>query len=205
MNTILSKNIKWILFDLSGVVASLNFMKLEGYTMDSRFFSQVELEGFFNTKEYTNYMLGTLSHEQCVGRYIKRNKLDLSIEEFNELLIKDIAPIQGMLPLVEKLSHQYKIALATNEGKVVAKLKIEGSEILPYLSKILASYRLRELKPSIAFFKKSLEIIHAKPEECIFVDDRQENVNAANTIGMKGVLFKDTAQLEKELDDFLKA
>lgn len=195
----MEQKIKWIIFDLSGVLASLTFVKPEGYSVGSRFFNQIEVEDFFKTKDYQSYMLGTLSHEQCVSRFIKSKKMDLSVEEFNELLKNDMGPIPGMVPLLEKLLPLVKLAVGTNEGKEVTKLKIEGCGVLPYLSKVIASYRIRELKPSPAFYKKTAEILNVAENECIFVDDKQENVNGANAVGMKGILFKSAIELEKEL------
>lgn len=192
--------IKWILFDVSGVIVPLILRNPLGYDIGSRHFAAEELGGFYFTKELNGYMLGTLSHEQLIGRYIKRNKLDISVEELNEVIQADIAPMEGMAKLIESLSQKYKIALVTNDGPLISKYKIEKSGTLPYLSKVIASYRIRELKPNNAYYKKTLELIEAKPEECVFIDDMQQNVNAANSIGMKGILFKNTEQLEKELN-----
>lgn len=196
--------IRWILFDVGGVIVSLILKNPQGYTVGSRHFNPEVLEGFYFTKELNHYMLGTLSHEQLIGNYIKSKKLDISVEEYNEIIQTDIAPMGGMVKLIEALSNKYKIALATNDGNLISKYKIEKSGVLPYLSKVIASYRIRELKPQSAFYKKALTIIDAKPEECIFVDDTQQNVDAANSVGIKSILFKNTAQLEKDLDDFLK-
>jgi len=194
-----AKEIRWILFDLSGVIVHLTLTNPEGYTVGTRFFKQEDLEGFFFTKDYNSYMLGTLSHEQFIGRYLKKRKLDLSIEEFNELYEKDITPMEGMENLFQKLEKKYKIALATNEGKVLTKYKVEGSHLIRYLSKIIPSYLLREIKPSIAFYKKTLKIIDAKPEECIFIDDKKENCVAAASLGMTTIQFENAKQLEEEL------
>jgi putative hydrolase of the HAD superfamily len=192
------ENIKWILFDVGGVIIRFTMTNPEGYTVGTRHFNQEELEGFFFTKEYNSYMLGTLSHEQFIGRYLKRKKLDLSIQEFDELFKNDVTPTVGMEALFQKLEKKYKIALATNEGKLLTKYKIEGSGLIPYLSKIIPSYLLREIKPSIQFFKKTLAIIDAKPEECIFIDDTQENINVAQSLGIKSILFTNVPQLETE-------
>lgn len=200
----MQSTIKWILFDISGVIIHFTFINPDGYRIGTRFFSREELEGIFSSKDFNTYMLGLISHEQFVGRHLKKKKLDLSIGEFDELFKKDIVPIEGMKTLLEKLSQKYKVALATNGGKENTKYRIEGSGILPHLSKVIASYRIRELKPSTEFYKKMLKMIEAKPEECIFIDDTKENVNAANSLGIKGILFKSTSQLEKELEDFLK-
>lgn len=191
--------IKWILFDVGGVLVQLILTNPEGYTVGSRHFDQKDLEGFYYTKEINNYMLGLISHEQFIGKYLHRKKLDISVDELNQVIQEDIKPVSGMKELIETLSKKYSIGLATNDGSLISKYKIEKSGVLPYLSKVIASYRIREVKPNIAFYKKTLEIIGASPSECIFIDDTQENVNAANAIGMKGILFTNVPQLERDL------
>lgn len=187
------------MFDVGGVIIHLMLQNPNGYTVGTRFFNAKDLEGFFYTKEYDNYMLGTISHEQFIGRYLKKHKLDLSIAEFDELFKKDIVLMEGMIKLVEKLEKKYKIGLATNEGKIITKYKIERSGILPYLSKVIPSYLLREIKPSPHFFKKMLKIIGATASECVFVDDKPENINGAKSLGFTSILFQNVQQLEKEL------
>jgi len=145
-------------------------------------------------------MLGYISHEQFIGKYLKNHKLDLSVAEFDELFKKDIVPTEGMIPLFQKLSQNYKIALATNEGKVLTKYKVEGSLLMEYLSKVIPSYLLREIKPSTHFFKKTLHIINAKPDECLFIDDTAKNCSAAQSLGIKSIQFKSVKQLEDELN-----
>ena len=195
----MTNSVKWIIFDVSGVIVNLTLQNPHGYEVRSRYFTRENLEGIFSTKEYHDYALGVLSHEQCISKFIEHKKLDLSVSEFNELFKNDITPMVGMKELIEQLSHVYQIALATNEGKENVKHKIEGSHVLPYLSKVIASYRIRELKPSIAFYKKMLGIIQAKPSECVFVDDTPANVQVASSMGMRGIVFTNTPQLEKEL------
>jgi len=197
------EKIKWILFDVGGVIIRFTMQNPAGYEYKTRFFPQKDLEGFYFTKDYDNYMLGLLSHEQFIGRYLDKKKLDLSVAEFDEIFKKDVTQTPGMEDLFKKLEKKYKIALATNEGKVLTKYKIEGSGLLPYLSKVIPSYLLREIKPSAEFFKKTLKILQAKPEECIFIDDTQKNIDAAQSLGIKSFLFTNVPQLERDLDTIL--
>lgn len=193
------ENIQWILFDVGGVIVKFILSKPEGYTFKSRYFTQKDLEGFFYTKDYTNYMLGLLSHEQFIGRYLNKKKMDLDVDEFNEIVKEDITPMEGMEPLIQKLAQKYKIGLATNEGKVLTKFKVEKSGVMQHLSKVVPSYLIREIKPHEAFFRKMLESLHAKPEECIFVDDMKENIEGAEKVGIKSILFTTVPELEAQL------
>jgi len=197
----MEQKIKWILFDVSGVIVNLILRNPDGYDIGSRHFNAAELEGFYFTRDLNNYMLGLLSHEQFIGRYLTRKKLDVSVDELNSVIQQDITPIQGMVELIETLSHKYHIALATNDGNLISKYKIEKSGVIPFLSKVIASHRIHELKPHIPFYKKTVELLNTKYENCVFIDDTKENIITANTLGMKGILFTDIFQLKKDLHE----
>jgi len=193
------KSIKWIVFDLSGVLVYSSLINPAGYEVGTRFFEQKQLEGIFYEKDYKNNMLGLISHEQLVGNYIKKMKFDMSVEEFDEVMKKDVKPMDGMATLLQILEPKYNLGIGTNEGKVITKYKVEGSGVMQYMSKVVPSYLLRELKPYPDFYKKMLKRLEAKAEECVFIDDKKENVNTAKMMGMTGIEFKSAAQLEQDL------
>lgn len=194
-----SQPISWILFDLSGVLVPFTFVRRQWYEYKSRFFEAKQLEGIFYDKDYTSCMKGELSHEQAVERYIRKHKLDLTVDEFNEMVKADQLPMEGMEAILKQLEPKYKIALATNEGKINMMYKVEASGALPYLTKIVPSYLIRELKPDKLFYLKLLKHIKAQPEECFFIDDTKKNVDAANALGIKSVLFTSVKQLSADL------
>jgi FMN phosphatase YigB (HAD superfamily) len=45
----------------------------------------------------------------------------------------------------------------------------------------------------------ALELTQHSPEECVFIDDRQENLSGAEKVGIRGVLMKDAPQLRRDL------
>ncbi|MFR3313439.1 MAG: HAD family hydrolase [Alphaproteobacteria bacterium] len=55
--------------------------------------------------------------------------------------------------------------------------------------KIFVSYELGLLKPDKAIYQSVLEKLNAKPEEVIFIDDKRENVEAAKSLGINGIVF----------------
>src|SRR5215216_6529625 len=55
-------------------------------------------------------------------------------------------------------------------------------------------------KPEPAIFRHTLELLELqdRPQSAFFVDDLEENVRAANELGLRGIHFKDVAQLTHE-------
>ena len=44
-----------------------------------------------------------------------------------------------------------------------------------------------------------MHLASAKPQECLFIDDLIENIQAAELVGIKGIHFKSSRQLKNEL------
>jgi putative hydrolase of the HAD superfamily len=57
-------------------------------------------------------------------------------------------------------------------------------------------------KPEAAIFYACLKTVHSKPEACLFIDDRVENVEAARALGMQAVKFESVLQLAAAVRPF---
>ena len=64
---------------------------------------------------------------------------------------------------------------------------------------ILISSDVRLVKPDPRIFALFLHRIHRAAEECVYIDDSQENVAAAGQLGFKSIHFESPEQLASEL------
>ena len=60
------------------------------------------------------------------------------------------------------------------------------------------------VKPEAEIYHRVYEKFGLKPEECIFADDKQENIEGALRTGMRGIVFENAAQYERELRRMLR-
>jgi HAD superfamily hydrolase (TIGR01509 family) len=51
------------------------------------------------------------------------------------------------------------------------------------------SYRYQIIKPDDAIYQKLFELFDLKPQECLFFDDKKENIDGAVRNGMNGHVF----------------
>jgi FMN phosphatase YigB (HAD superfamily) len=63
----------------------------------------------------------------------------------------------------------------------------------------LASLRSKFQKPHLEFYQELVSSFDLEPLQCIFIDDKDENVRAAIKLGMKGIRNNKNTDLEKEL------
>lgn len=64
---------------------------------------------------------------------------------------------------------------------------------------VVNSSRVGSAKPERRIYEIAAERAGAAPDRCLFVDDRQENVDAAVALGMAGVLYRGPEDLRRAL------
>ena len=123
--------------------------------------------------------------------------------EFLELWSSHFHEMTEMIPVLDRLSRDYRIVLFsnTNEGHW-SYLMRQNFAVLRYARATYLSYELGLLKPDAASFRSVLEREGYAPGQCFFVDDRAENVAAAQAAGMIAHAFSGASRFEAALSSY---
>lgn len=117
-----------------------------------------------------------------------------------ERIINSICVLnKDLLDLISKLSLKYKIYGLVNApfGWTELRRGIHGLD--RYFNRVFVSHEIDIRKPDPRIFYYLLENTGLKPEECLFVDDKEENILAAKQLGMEGCIFKSTKDFQDSL------
>lgn len=110
-----------------------------------------------------------------------------------------------MIDFVRKMraaaTPQQEIYLLSNESRELMAYRIPT-----FLSGLFDAYLVSAYiglrKPQAEFFIRALEIAQRDPAECVFVDDREENVSAAAAVGIHAIRMESPRQVLAELARF---
>jgi putative hydrolase of the HAD superfamily len=106
----------------------------------------------------------------------------------------------AMLAWQLKLKERgFLTAIVSNMGDSVHRAMERELAWLPRFDVLVWSYQLRVTKPDAAIYRYVLAKLGTRPEETLFIDDRQENVNGAIAMGMKGLVFTTIERLRTDL------
>ena len=61
------------------------------------------------------------------------------------------------------------------------------------------SHDLGLLKPDMAIYREAARLAGVELQQCFFTDDRQDNVDGANAVGMDALRFESAEQIRAEL------
>lgn len=94
----------------------------------------------------------------------------------------------------------YKVYILSNYASWTYKRTRDGAlDFLPLVDGALFSYTVKTIKPEEAIYRILLERYRLKPDECVFLDDRQINVDGAERLGIRSICFRDLAQAKRQL------
>lgn len=77
-------------------------------------------------------------------------------------------------------------------------------DFMTYVDGKIVSAYVEKIKPDPEIYRILLQTYGLKAEECIFVDDRRENVAAATKLGFETVWFREFSDASKKLEAILE-
>lgn len=134
---------------------------------------------------------GELTDEELMDAFIANDP------EIEQELHRAYDNVQGMvtgrdyaIPWVEELKAKgYKVLYLSNFSH---KAYADCSDALAFLSHMdggILSYRDKVIKPYPEIYKLLLERFDLEASECVFLDDMEENIKAAEAQGIHGIVF----------------
>ncbi|HVB28468.1 MAG TPA: HAD family phosphatase [Terriglobia bacterium] len=144
---------------------------------------------------------GRLSLDRYLDRTIFYRSRDFGKDGFKACMLDQSEPIEGTLEVVERLarSARYLMGTLNNESRELNHYRIEHFGLRQYFSVFMSSCFLGVKKPEDEMFRLALDLSQRKPEECLFIDDRELNVECAARLGLQTVHFENAAQLDRDL------
>ena len=107
---------------------------------------------------------------------------------------------------IKRLKAQgYNVYLLSNYARTSfeAAKKHGGLSFLSLVDGGVISYEVQIVKPEPEIYKLLLEKYNLKAEECVFLDDRTDNIEAAEAFGIHGIVVKSYEQAVESLEKVL--
>jgi putative hydrolase of the HAD superfamily len=95
--------------------------------------------------------------------------------------------------------HGLLTAILSNMGDSVLENMQREFDWLSNFDVLLWSFQLKMAKPDPAIYHHALEKLGTRPEETLFIDDKNVNIEAARALGINAILFSTVDHLRKDL------
>ena len=183
--------IKNIIFDFGNVIGRFDYKETIANITSDEEETEFLINEVLNSPEWLRYGLmdsGLVSYEAIVKlindrtNYIHEELVDKMVNNY----YKYITISDEITSLIKSLKEKgYNLYILSNTSKEVVN-HFKNNEIFKYFDGFVLSYKINMLKPNDGIYKFLLKKYNLVPEECLFIDDREDNINTAKKFGING-------------------
>jgi putative hydrolase of the HAD superfamily len=150
------------------------------------------------------YDLGHLDGSTYWPRFAEDAGIRITPEEIDSLIENDVmmwtSINEPMLAWAGQLQEAgIRTAILSNMGAEVLRYMRQEFSWLGTFDHHTWSCELGIAKPDPAIYTHAVKSLGVPPQEALFLDDREENIRGAESVGLHGILFRDVAQLNRDL------
>ena len=182
---------KTLVFDFGNVVAFFDHRRAVAKLLPFTSLSATDLfAAIYGGRPEIDYECGRLTTEEFFRTVQPASKLTCSLEEFAEAFADIFTPNPLVRDLIPLLKQRHRLLLASNTNAAhFAKFSEQFADVLRHFDALCLSFEIGHRKPSADYFAACQREAHAEPQECLFVDDLLENVEAARKQGWHGLPY----------------
>lgn len=197
------KNIKAIIFDLNGVFTlsrKLSDRFREDFGIGEEIFLPVLKEIMAQVRKP-----GAKDMYSYWQPHLEKWKVPLNENQFLDYWFSSEKENREMIEIAEELKRKgIALFILSNNLRERAKYYKEQFSFLNTLfEKVYYSWQTGFIKPDRRAYQLILEENNLRPEECLYFDDSQTNVDVATALGIESYLFVGSADVKQKLSAFL--
>lgn len=184
--------IKNVIMDMGNVLLDYNPMVVIDKYIKNPQDKEIILNELFNGSEWKQGDLGYINDDEMYNLVKERVPSRLHKELFHCVEEWEICmePVEGAKEFTDYVKKSgYNIYVLSNASKKFYKY-FDRFAPFEYFDGIMISADVHMVKPDEGIYHKFLERFSVNPSECLFIDDREDNVSGAVKSGINAVVYK---------------
>lgn len=183
--------IRGIIFDYGGVILDMRWDIARELALEHGLAERAVVETLYANKTWQQLELGVgdrdawLSEAHTALETIAGKEMPPLHEHWRERQHL----IAANIDLMGRLRPAYKTALLSNADSALRR-QLTEFDVLRLFDDVVVSAEVGLAKPQTEIYALSAQRIGLAPEECVFIDDLEPNVQGARDAGMRGVHFR---------------
>ena len=157
------------------------------------------------SEDWDEYDRGVLTDDEVLNRFIEN---DPGVEKEIRMYVENLSGVIEVYPYAEQWIRDLKaqglhVYILSNFGEKCYNDCGSKMDFTGLVDGAVFSWREKVIKPDDAIYQCILRRYQLIPEDCMFFDDREVNVEGAKRNGIHGIIFEDQAQANRELSALL--
>lgn len=196
-----SRNFKLIFFDLGGVLVDVHvekfYKKVALYTGKSFEHVVQTATDFFPDAE--KFERGLITSNEFYDRIFREHYFKINYDQFRQAYVNIFSLKKDVFEIAKALKRNYRISIISNTDALHYNYIMQNFAVLQIFDHPTTSFETHSLKPEKEIYNHALKKFNLPPDVCIFIDDKEENVAGAQSLGMAGIHFVGAEDLKQIL------
>ena len=196
--------IKVLVWDLAGVLLHTVKGTFESLLAERLDTSEQAIYDAIRSETNNRWDLGEIEDQEFYTWLLQTLDQPLSKVPIMEKFVRDDFYVHPqMLAAIRDYHTRYTTVLLTNFPSHLHEFLRTVWNIDGTFDHVIASCDVKLLKPDPRMYRYALEQAGCQAQEAVFIDDREGNVQGAQSIGMHSIVFRDPQQAIRELNALL--
>ena len=126
-----------------------------------------------------------------------------SVAEVEKVIDNGTGKNRQLLDYIAELKADYKIGMLSNVASNWIRDNLLTGQEQQLFNDMIFSYEVGLVKPDSRIYQLAATRLNVIPDQCVYVDDIERYVQAAEQLGMKGIWYRNFKQLKTELSQLL--
>jgi putative hydrolase of the HAD superfamily len=203
----MKQKIRILFSDIGGVLLTNGWGHLSRMAAAKKFHLNYEEMDMLHDFIFNVYEMGKISLDDYLNTVVFTEKRDFSREEFKEFMYAQSVLLPDMLPWMTAWKNKHeniKVISINNEPRELNEYRINKFKLHDFFDAFISSCEVGMRKPDPGIFHLALGIAQAKPEECIYFDDRFMLVEAAKKAGIRAYQHTSFENTKKIMEDLME-
>jgi putative hydrolase of the HAD superfamily len=192
---------KSVIFDLGQVLVPFDFHRAYAKMETFSGLPAAEVRRRINATDlYRRFECGLIAPQDFADEICSLLGASIGFGDFCDLWTSIFLPDTSISDVfIEGLASNYRLVLLSNTNVIHFEMVRATYPLLRHFREFVLSYEVGVMKPEPLIYQKAIAAAGCRPDECVFIDDIEENVIAARREGIDAVHFLSGEQIQGEL------
>jgi len=150
---------------------------------------------------HRDFERGNISEDEFVNKMLEVIHHKIDAESFKKYYADIFSLNEDVISLLPILKRDYKLFLLSNTDSIHQKYGWQKYDFLKYFDKLILSHEVGAVKPEETIYREVEKASQLPSEKHFFIDDIQEYIDAAISLGWDAVQFVDYEKLVDALKE----
>ena len=193
------RQVRTLFWDVGGVLLSNAWDHQERQRAVEQFHLQKDEFEASHKQVVADFETGKMTLDQYLERTVFYQSRSFTREEFKRYMLSQSRAKQETLDFARALATKWVMSTINNESRELNEYRIRTFELTKIFDLFVSSCYVGLRKPDERIYRLAIDLVQKDPQETCFIDDRPENIEGAQKIGMRTILVQNFPQLKNDL------